>query len=86
MSREEIVRKYMKDGFWMDILTLLPLIGLEYLIDADTHPLARLFQYVFLFRILNLDKMLNKIWDFDSGSQLASCILGFLKLTIWISL
>ena len=82
MSRNEIIQNYLKKHFWMDFLTLLPLIFLDLFISSDSS--WHFFQYFFLFRVLNLDVMLNKIWDYYSCSETVNYILKIVKLIIWI--
>lgn len=82
MSRKEIIQNYLKKNFWMDILTLLPLIFLDLFVPSDSS--WRFFEYFFMFRVLNLDVMLNKIWDYYSCSETVNYILKITKLMIWI--
>ena len=81
MTRNEIIQNYLKNDFFIDIITLLPVIVLETLAQ---NPFIKLFKYIFLFRILYLDKMLNKIWNFYSSSELVNYIISFFKLIVWI--
>ena len=82
MSRKEIFQNYLKNDFFIDLITVLPVICLEY---ADPiPPLANLVKYVFLLRILYLDKMLRKVWDFYSSAKLTNHMISLFKLVIWI--
>ncbi len=82
MSHKEITRNYLRNDFLIDLITVIPVICLEY---ADPiNPIAKLVKYVFLLRILYLDKMLRKVWDFYSSAKMTNNMISLFKLVIWI--
>lgn len=83
MTRKDILEFYWKNEFWHEILTAMPVIIIG-LIDTTENTLVRLGKYVFLLRILYLDKMLRKIWDFSSSSEKVNYFLDLFKMIIWI--
>lgn len=86
LDRKEILKRYIRLDFWVEFLSILPsllvnFIGSEKLFEI--YPEISFVEFIFLIRIIYLDKMIRKICDFYQSTEFLNNFISLLKLCIW---
>ena len=86
LNRKEILKRYLRIDFWMESITILPSIILNLLASDyldSFRPQIDFFEFLFLLRIIYLDKMIRKICDFYQSTEFLNNFISLLKLGVW---
>lgn len=87
LNRKEILYNYLHYDFWLEFLSLLP-STVTYMIPktiidqilADSPDIMNFLEFMFLLRMIYIDKMIRRIIDFYQSTEYLNNFISLLKL------
>ena len=86
LTRKEILKRYMRLDFWIESISFLPSLLINILaVDLlkEYKPQINFMEFLFLLRIIYLDKMIRKICDFYQSTEFLNNFISLVKLGVW---